>query len=270
MGLIPALVAALAFGASSNLPAQAPPAPQSPQELVNAMTARERDAVEHRQRFAYMSIERSDRTDGHLWTERVVETAQGRVRLLLAEDGRPLSPERARAERAKLDDVLARTDEFMRREQSARSDEVHAREMLGKLPGGFILENVRLQGGLWRIEYRPDPSYDPSGIEDHILHSMRGWFTMDARQLRLVHIEGRLPEDLALGFGLVNIKAGSNFSLDKQEAEGSWRAAHSVVDIRGRALLFKTITHSTEFTHSEFHKVPQDLTLAQAVAMLER
>ena len=60
----------------------------------------------------YTSNERSERTGGHLWTERVAETSAGKVRLLLAEDGKPLSAERQKGERARMADIAAHPEEF--------------------------------------------------------------------------------------------------------------------------------------------------------------
>src|ERR1700721_856109 len=74
-------------------------------KIVDTMLAHEGDPAEHRLKYMYLSEERSDRTGGHLWKERVVETGMGKVRLLLAEDGRELSAERTAAEKARLADV---------------------------------------------------------------------------------------------------------------------------------------------------------------------
>src|ERR1700744_4425486 len=86
--------------------------------IVDTMLQHEGDPAEHRLKYMYLSEERSDRTGGHLWGERVVETAVGKVRLLLAEDGKPLSPERIAAEKAKLAEIAAHPDAFPRREQA--------------------------------------------------------------------------------------------------------------------------------------------------------
>ena len=50
--------------------------------IVDTMLAHEGDPAEHRINYMYLSEERSERTGGHLWTERVVETTSGKVRLL--------------------------------------------------------------------------------------------------------------------------------------------------------------------------------------------
>src|SRR3978361_2297133 len=73
-----------------------------PKDLVEKMIANENLAEQHRDHYFYLSKERSERTGGHLWTERVVETTAGKVRMLIAEDGQPLTPDRAAAEHARL------------------------------------------------------------------------------------------------------------------------------------------------------------------------
>src|ERR1700743_3591291 len=84
----------LLYGALSI--AQTPPATT---DVVKTMIARELDASAHKRLFDYLSVEKSERTGGKLWTEHVVETPMGRVRYLMAEDGKPLAPERDAPER---------------------------------------------------------------------------------------------------------------------------------------------------------------------------
>jgi hypothetical protein len=246
--------------------------PQTPAELVNAMTSREGEAVGHHDHYTYLSSERSERTGGHLWTERVVETNLGRVRYLLAEDGVPLSPERVAAERARMAQILAKPDEFARRELEAnKGDDLRARSMLTKLPHGFVLENVRLENGVWTLNYRPDPNYSPNGPEDRVLHNMSGSFSIDAHDYRLVHLDGHMSGDVSFGMGfLATLRAGSNFSLDKSNIQGNWRAVHATADCRGKAILFKTIARNTDFTRSDFQRLDSQLTLDQAVALAQR
>src|SRR5271170_5366504 len=94
----------------------------------------------------YLSEERSDRTGGHLWRERVVETSMGKARLLLAEDGKLLSAERVATERAKLADIIAHPNAFQRREQAMKNDEEHAEQMLALLRKAFLFEDPRTEG----------------------------------------------------------------------------------------------------------------------------
>ena len=73
---------------------------KSPKNLIEAMVVHEDYEAAHRAHYMYLSKERSDRTGGHLWTEKVVETTDGKLRMLVAEDDVPLSAERLAAEKA--------------------------------------------------------------------------------------------------------------------------------------------------------------------------
>ena len=68
----------------------------------------------HRTHYMYLSKERSDRTGGHLWTEKVVETTDGKLRMLVAEDDVPLSDDRMAAEKARLAEIAAKPGEFQK------------------------------------------------------------------------------------------------------------------------------------------------------------
>jgi hypothetical protein len=246
-------------------------AQRTPRDVVTEMLAQERDAAAHKDNFSYLSNERSERTGGRLWTERVVETPFGRVRLLQAEDSKPLSPDRMKQERDRLASEAAHPEAFQRREQAQKDDEVRARQMLDMLPRGFILENITQQGPDWRIDFRPEPKYSPSGTEEKVLHGMSGWLLVTQAGMRLHHIEGRLPADVGIGFGLLaNVKAGSNFETTKAIEEGQWRTVRVISDIRGKAAIFKTISRNLDVARTEFKRVPNNLTVAQAVEMLER
>jgi hypothetical protein len=240
--------------------------PATPKALVQAMVAHEDDNAAHRDRYEFLSVERSDRTGGHVWTERVVETSQGRVRRLIAEDGQALSAERATQERARLEAIVADPSAFLAKEKAQKDDETKARQMLDMLPRAFVFDNVRLADGVWRMDFQPDPAYAPTGIEERVLHGMSGWVAIDERQQRLLHIEGSLTQEVSIGFGLLaTIRAGSRFVNDRKDIDGHWRTVHVVTDVRGKAALFKSVAKNSEISRSEFVYLDPSITLAQAV-----
>lgn len=242
----------------------------SAKDIVGTMLANERNAAAHKDNFMYLSNERSERTLGRLWTERVVETPHGRVRFLMAEDGKPISANLLQQERGRLANDVAHPEAFEQREKAQKDEESHARQMLDLISKGFILENLKEEGADWRVDFRPDPNYSPSGLEQHVLHGMTGWMLINQKQLRLHHIEGRLPKDLSIGFGLVTVHAGSNFESTKAQYDDQWRTVRVISDIRGKAVLFKTIAKNQDVARSEFKRVENDLTVAQAVELVER
>ncbi len=238
--------------------------------IVETMLAHEGDPAEHRNRYMYMSEERSDRTGGHLWVERVVETAQGKVRLLMAEDGQPLSKERQDRERVKLQQIAAHPDQFQKREQSMKNDEQHAEEVLALLNRAFLFDAPRPEGGDLRIEYRPDPAYQPKTMEEKVLHSMSGSLLVDARTLQLHKVEGKIPADVSLGYGILGtIHAGSSFStVHEMEPGGEWKNAMVNTAVEGKAMLFKEIGKNEHMVHSEFKRLSDNISVAEAVALL--
>jgi hypothetical protein len=263
MAVLTCLMAAQGVRAQSSGPAR---------QMVETMLKHESDPAEHRNRYLYLSEERSDRTGGHLWRERVVETSMGKVRLLLAEDGKELSAERAAAERSRLAEIVAHPDEFLRREQSMKNDEEHAEQMLALLHKAFLFDEPRVEGSDVRIGFRPDPAYKTQTLEERVLHAMSGTILVDPKTMQLHRIEGRIPTDVSLGFGLLGtVHAGSNFSTTHEpEPGGDWKDAMVNTAIEGKAMLFKEIGRNEHVVHSEFRQLRQDITLAQAVELLER
>jgi hypothetical protein len=245
--------------------------PRTPQQLIAAMIANENEAASHNDHYEYLSNERSVRTGGHLWTERVVETTPGRVRLLLAIDGQPLSPDRMAKERARVADIEAHPDTFIRHEQNTRAEEKRARDLLHVLPKDFIFENVRLENGVWSLSFRPDPGYKPSGIEERVMHNMAGTITIDQHDLRLIHMDFHLTQDVTFGFGLLaDVHTGTNFVSDRQKIDGRWHTLHVATEVRAKAVMFKTVDLNLDLTRSEFQPLDHELTVPEAAALLLR
>jgi hypothetical protein len=257
---------------AQNSPTQNPPGQKSndARRIVDTMLAHEGDPAEHRNRYMFLSEERSERTGGHLWTERVVETTMGKVRLLLAEDGKPLSAERAAAEKARLGDIAAHPDVFQRREQALKNDEQHAEQMLALLHKAFLFDEPRTEGGDVKIAYRPDPAYQPKSTEEKVLHSMSGAVLVDERTMQLHRIEGKIPADVSLGYGILGtVHAGSSFNTTHEmEPGGEWKDALVNTAIDGKAMLFKEIGKNEHVVHSEYKRLSESISVAEAVALL--
>ncbi|HEY5057243.1 MAG TPA: hypothetical protein VII58_13845 [Acidobacteriaceae bacterium] len=257
----------------------APSTPQSPamvgadaKQIVTTMLTNEDLALRRPNRYTYISEERSDRTGGHLWREKVVETGAGKVRMLLEEDGQPLSPEREAEERGRLAQIVADPAGFARSSQTMKDDEAHALQLLQLLPKAFLFSDVRSEGGDLHIDFRPDPAYVPQSMEQRVLHGMSGTVLIDANTLRVHHIEGRLPQDVSIGFGLLaTIRAGSTFATTRAAEESpDWKTAQLDTNINGRAIFFKTIARKEHSEHGKFTRVPNDITATQAVTVAEQ
>jgi hypothetical protein len=246
--------------------------PDAARQMVSTMLSNELAAAQHNDHYTYTSVERSDRTGGHLWTEKVVETNVGKIRMLLAEDGQPLSPEREAEERGRLAQIVADPSAFTKKAQTTKDDELHARQLLALLPNAFLFSDVQDEGGFERIDYRPNPGYSPQSMEERVLHAMAGTMLIDPKAMRLHQIEGRLPQDVSIGFGLLaTIRAGSSFATTRDRlGQPDWKTITLDTDINGKAIFFKSIARKEHAVHSDFVRINDELTFAQAVAIAEQ
>ncbi len=262
-------VAGTVLVSAVHLRAQAKVGPTA-KDVVAQMLENEKAAIAKRGMYEYVSQERSERTGGHLWTEHVVETPKGRIRYLMQEDGKPLPPEREAQERGRLADILTHQSEFEAKEGAQKSDEESARKMMSILQKAFIMENMHAEGPYWHIDLRPDPSYSPDGMTEKVAHAMSGYVLIDQKQLRLHHLEGHLPQDLSIGFGiLATVHAGTHFVTERSEVGDEWRTTHVVSVLNGRVIFFKNLSRNQDMVRQQFHKLEKPLTLTEAVALAE-
>jgi hypothetical protein len=250
----------------------APQPPGSAKQIVSTVMANEDLAALHKDHYAYLSQERSERTGGHLWTEKVVETNAGKLRMLLAEDGQPLPPERVAQERGRLATIVADPAAFVKKAQATRDDEAHARQMLQLAPRAFLFSDPRAEGDFLRIDFKPDPAYATQSMEERILHAMQGTMLIDPKMMRLHEINGHLPQDVSIGFGLLaTIRAGSSFATTRDRlGEPDFKTTMLDTDINGKAIFFKSIAKKEHAEHADFVRVPNDLSVTQAVAIAEQ
>jgi hypothetical protein len=239
-------------------------------DVVAQMLQNEKEAMTRRGMYDYVALERSERTGGHLWMEHVVETPQGRIRFLMQEDGKPLPPEREAQERGRLADILAHQSEFEAKEHAQKDDEEKARQMMSILQKAFIMENMRAEGPDWHIDLRPDPNYSPNGMQEKVMHAMSGYILINQKELRIHRLEGKLPQDVSIGFGiLATVHAGTHFLTERSEVEDDWRTSHVVSVVNGRIIFFKSLSRNEDMVRQQFHLLQKPLTLKEAVALAE-
>lgn len=239
---------------------------------IQTLVEHETYATDHRGHYRYSSDERSDRTGGHLWQERIAETNWGKVKYLVEEDGQPLTGDRMTAERRRVESEAADPEGFKKAESARTDEEQHAKQMLTLLPKAFLFDPPQPEGEYERIAFKPNPNYLPANLEERVLHGMYGSVLIDKASIRMRGIDMTMPQDVSLGFGfLAVIHEGSNFHQTREHQDGlDWKTAKIHTDFKGRALFLKTIARSQDSVHTNFRKVPEGMTVAEAVAMLER
>jgi hypothetical protein len=104
------------------------------------------------------------------------------------------------------------------------------------------------------------------------VHAMEGVLWVNARQKRLADISGRLTHPVKFGGGLLgHLDAGGHFHVKQEEVQpGCWELALLDVDMKGKALFFKTIGVQEEVKRSMFRRVRDDLAAAQGASLLNQ
>jgi hypothetical protein len=244
----------------------------SARQIVATLLANEDAASLHRDHYMFLSEERSDRTGEHLWTEKVVETNAGVVRMLLTEDGKPLSPERAARERKRLAEIAADPAAFARRSRAQKDDEDYARRMEWLVGSAYNFSETGSEDGYLRIDFTPNPNFRTQSFVERVMHGMSGTMLIDPKTMRLHRLEGRLVQDVSLGWGiLARIRAGSRFDVTRDHpGVPGWKMTEYDTDFSGRILFFKSIVLNSHAVHSDFVCVPNNISVAQAVALVEK
>ena len=200
----------------------------------------------------------------------IVETKDGSLSRLLSIGGRPLDTKQQQKENRRMQRLVINPGE-QRKLQQARNKKAEQGERLFKiLADVFVFDYAGREGDLVKLTFRPNPTFQPPSIEARVFHAMQGELTVDTKQERLVAISGHLMEDVKFGGGLLgHLDKGGKFEVRQTEvASGQWEMTVLVVDMKGKALLFKTINVQEAESHSDFHRVPDDLTLAEAASIL--
>ena len=244
---------------------------ETPDKVIQAVVFNEREAEIHRGYFSYISEEQSQRTKGHHWTEEVVESADGKIRHLIEEDGHPLDMQRSSREMNRLR-MLAEHPKIVAKEEEAyKEDEDRLQRVLALLPKAFLFEDGGLEGRFRRIIFHPNPKFSPSSFEERVVHALAGSILVSPQQLRLHAIDARLTEDVTLAFGLLaKLSSGGHILMTRDEQKpGEWKTTYLETAVDGKLIFLKTINLRQNTVHRNFKPIPK-LTVPQVVALVTR
>jgi hypothetical protein len=144
--------------------------------------------------------------------------------------------------------------------------------MLKTLPDAFNFSYEDRSGDLMKLKFSPNPHFRPPSREAQVFHAMEGELTFDNRQKRLVELSGHMIQAVKFGGGLLgHLDKGGQFSVKQEQVSpGFWEMTVLDVQMKGKALFFKTIAVQQKMLRSGFRRVSDDLTLAQAADILRQ
>lgn len=263
--LTSAILFSLCRGASLTRQSQAA---ASADDLVEAAVQNElnrSDTIDVR--WKYLSYKE---VDDKSEAREVIETKFGTVDRLVSVAGKPLSEVQQQSEIKRILRLSRDADDQRKLEQSERKDEQQTRAFLKMVPSAFRFEVVNKTGDLVKVKFTPSSAFKPSSREGKILHEMSGEIWINAKEHRMTRISGELVNPVKFGGGILgHLERGGHFSVERTEiAPEDWEVIELDVNMRGKALLFKTISVRQKETHRDFERVPSNLTISDAAKFL--
>jgi hypothetical protein len=210
------------------------------------------------------------RKSGTTEVREVVETKDGDLDCLISVNGNPL-PENQQSERQRgLQRLISNPAALKKSKREKDEDQVRSQRLLKTLADGLLFEYGEKRGDLVEMKFKPNPDFRPPSHEAAVMLAMEGVLWLNARQKRLVEISGHLTRPVKFGGGLLgHLDAGGHFDVKQEEVQpGYWELVVLDVDMRGKALFFKTIGVQEEVKRSMFRRVRDDLTAAQGANLL--
>ncbi len=260
----------LLFSLVLGLPAQQPPS--DPTALVRTAVQHRLDEDKSHHPLRYTLRKRDTHLDT---TKEIVETKDGDVARLVAINGKPLSPDAAKAEQQRLDALAANPAMQARRQRSEQRDKDRVTRILGLLPDALVYKFEGTvacgTGECYRMSFAPKPGWNPPDLESELLKSVAGEVWIDKQQVRLVRLDAKFIADANFGFGiLAHINQGGTVRLEQSNVGGNdWELTGLTTDLTGKALLFKSINIQIREEASNFSEVPEGLSYRDAIHLLE-
>jgi hypothetical protein len=215
-------------------------------------------------------------------TKLIAETTDGTAGLLVAVNGKPLTPGQREAEEARLDGLLRNPAELKKKQRAEREDAERTTKIMKALPDAFLYqrdgteissEGVGNPGDeLVRLTFRPNPKYDPPSRTELVLTGMRGYILIDANRHRIAKIDGTLFKEVSFGWGILgHLDKGGRFVVQQGAiSDGDWEITRMDLSFTGRELFFKKLAIKSKESFSGFRPAPPNLTFAQAVELLKK
>ena len=209
-------------------------------------------------------------------TKTIVETKEGDIARLIAVDDKPLTPERAKLEQDRLDNLLAHPELQAHRHKKEQEDSGRSNEMVRLLPEAFTYTYRGIvatpSGPAWRFTFEPNDKFIPPSREAEVYHGMAGELWIDCAQKRMAKLDAHLVADVNFGWGVVGrlYKGGTILVEQRDVGEHHWETSHLKLNLTGKILMVKSLTVQSIEDGSHYAPVSKDLTYQDAIHLLEK
>jgi hypothetical protein len=255
--------------APARLPAQEPPG--DPVALVRAASWNELHTPKngHPVRFQLRKEDENGAT-----TKDIFETKDGDIARLIAFNDQPLTPEKEKAERARLENLLAHPELQARRHKREQEDSSRSNEMVRLLPDAFLYTYRGIvntaNGPAYRLTFEPNDKFIPPDREAQVYHGMAGELWINCAQKRMARLDAHLISDVDFGWGIFGrLFKGGTILVEQQDVGSShWEATHLKLNLTGKILMVKSLVIKTIEDGSDYRPVSNTLTYKDGIQIL--
>jgi hypothetical protein len=251
--------------AASGAPAQSGDAPQAgpalpsvpPRSFVVDAAANELVALHHKDSYLRYRMETVNEKGNQV--RDVIESKDGTVARLILKDGKPLTEDQDKAERQRLNDMIASPAGYAKHVKNSESEKKMADTLVPLMADAMINTYTPGQpqsgrnGGAPEIvlDYKPNPKWNPPSTEAQALTGLQGRVWIDAKTHYVVRMEGTIFRGVNFGWGmLAHIYPGGKLEMNQTNVGGNrWIFTDFSMDLSVRALMVKTLNiHSSAKT----------------------
>jgi hypothetical protein len=207
---------------------------------------------------------------GKKQVEEIIETKEGSLSRLLSIDGQPLTAKQQEEEDQRVRELMTSRSAKRKLQRALDTETLQGRLLFKMLPDAFVFSYAGGDGNLVKLSFKPNPNFRPPSLEARVFHDMEGEMWVDCKQERLAAFNGHLTQDVKFGLGLLgHLDKGGHFEVRQAEVvPGHWDMTTMSLEMTGKALLFKNIGVQKMENRRGFQRVSDDLTLSQAVDIL--
>ena len=207
---------------------------------------------------------------GKKQVKEIIETREGSLSRLLSINDRPLTAKQQEEEDQRVRELMTNRGAQQKLRRALDAETLQGRRLFKMLPDAFVFNYAGGDENLVKLSFRPNPSFHPPSLEARVFHDMEGEMWVDCKQERLAAFDGHLTQAVKFGFGLLgHLDKGGHFEVRQAEVvPGHWDMTTLSLEITGKALVFATVDVQKKENHRDFHRVSDNLTLAEAAGIL--
>jgi hypothetical protein len=252
---------------------------RDPRDLVRKAVANELNANSGSMKFMFRGTKTTPKGST---TKIYVETKEATAGVVIAYDGKPLTPAQRLDEQNRNERFLKNPDELRRKRAQEHDDAERTERIIRAMPDAFLFEPEGEQPGsvgighvgdpLVKLKFRPNPDYRPPSHVEEVLTGMQGDLLVDAAHYRIASIDGVLFKEVGFGWGILgHLDKGGHFLVHQADVgDNTWEISQMSLKFSGKILIFKNLSIESTEVYSDFKPVSPNLTFAQALELIKK